>query len=222
MDNYDQEIEAARQTLTEAVAAEISVAYTDNVVFPLRVEIDRAGSAERQFPGWPDDVLVIAVENQGVCSWGLSLGGESSGVVAVGGEFGGGAGTVSYAPSLESYVRSRKWDTECLEGEPLLQAQGAVLDEATAAFLRGRLRELDPTFGWPCSANYRFETDGVVLMLWSCDEQCDWWISGDEHKLASLLSELMTVSDLATALWSNDAAGIEILAAHRAGRRPHA
>ncbi len=188
MEIYDHEIERARQTLSEEVATQLSGAYTDNAVYLGRLEIDRAASPQRQFPGWPDDVLIVAVENQGVCSWGVSLAGASRGVVVVGGDLAGGSGTTPYAPDLATYVRTRKWDKECLDSAPLLQAQGAALDERTASFLRSRFSELDPTFGWPCAANYRFETDGVPVMLWSDDEQCDWWISGDEHQLGGLAS----------------------------------
>lgn len=48
-------------------------------------------------------------------------------------------------------------------------------------------------------------------MLWSCPEQCDWWLSGAVEQLAVVLPRLLDVSDLRASLWSNDDLGIDVL-----------
>lgn len=76
---------AVRRLLTADVAQEIARTFEDQPVYPERIIVDRPGDIWRRFPGWPEPVLVLSVENQGVCSWGVQLGG-SSGEVLVGGD----------------------------------------------------------------------------------------------------------------------------------------
>jgi len=47
--------------------------YGDQVVFPHRLLIEDLGEPEGWFSGasWP--VLVLLIENQGVCAWGVPL-----------------------------------------------------------------------------------------------------------------------------------------------------
>lgn len=48
-------------------------------------------------------------------------------------------------------------------------------------------------------------------MLWSSPGQCDWWITTDAEDLEPVLREVMPLSDLETALWSEDALGELVL-----------
>lgn len=206
---------ALRSLLTSEVARELASTYGDQVVFPDRVNVDRPDDAERLFPTWPTSVLVISVENQGVCAWGVPIGDREPPVLVGGDLFEGthwSAGTTRYAPNVESFVASRRWDHACLNGGPLIQAQAAELDGESLDFLRGRFSECLPTKGWPGAAQHRFAGSGVRIMLWSAPGQCDWWISGtNTAALRAAVVEIMALSDLGSALWSNDDAGEELL-----------
>jgi hypothetical protein len=50
------------------------------------------------------------------------------------------------------------------------------------------------------------------VMLWSCDGQCDWWISAcSETSLTEFTSGLLEMADLRRALWSTDEASTRLL-----------
>jgi hypothetical protein len=158
---------------------------------------------------------VISIENQGVCAWGVPIGDQAPPVL-VGGDLLDGAhwsaGTTIYAPNIESFVAARQWDYGCLSGEPLIQAQAAELDGELLDVLRGRFSECQPTNGWPGAAQHRFARSGVRIMLWLAPDQCDWWISGtNTATLRAAVAEIMPLSNLRSALWSNDDAGEELL-----------
>ncbi|GIH09742.1 hypothetical protein Rhe02_78090 [Rhizocola hellebori] len=200
-----------RSLITTPVAHELAKTYTDQVVFPEKLVIDRPDDPHRRFPGWPTAVLVIADENQGVCSWGVPLG-EPEPRVLVGGELEGINSTVVYAPDVASYLAARRWDYGSLDREPLLQAQADPLDEASLAHLRAGFDEQPRTHGWPGHTQFRFQRDGVKILLWSGTDQCDWWLSAvDEARLAEAAARLVDLSDLRTSLWANDIAGEALL-----------
>lgn len=74
----DEELRSVlARVLHSATADEIAVVYNDQPVYPhdLVIEEPRFG----RFPEWDGSVLVISHENQGVCSWGLSLDGPQTG-----------------------------------------------------------------------------------------------------------------------------------------------
>jgi hypothetical protein len=208
-------------TLTASVADEIAAVYGDQVVFPRQIIVDNTDDARRCFPGWPTPVLVIAHENQGVVSWGVPLG-DPSPPVLVGGDqddrVADSPATVVYAPSVEAFIAARRWDQACWSREPLVQAQAAVLDDNTLAVLRRRFHERPATQGWPGRTQYRFDADSVKIMLWSGSQQCDWWLSGtDTDALAEIITDLIDLSDLRGALWSDDVAGDALLQQIRSG-----
>lgn len=198
------------RVLDSATAEEIAAVYDDQPVYPndLVIEEPRSG---RFFPEWYGSVLLISHENQGVCSWGLSLDGPQAGAVVVGGDLVVGNATVVYASSIAEFVAGRRWDGRCLNGQPLLQAEANELDELSLEFLRDHFTEVPSTFGWPCERNYRFGGRELLIMLWACADQCDWWISGPESSIAAFLPELRQLSDLGQTLWSNDEAGAALL-----------
>jgi len=86
MASVDRIINEAHNVLSGQLAVEIALTYGDQVVFPTTVQIDEVASPRRLFPGWREDVLVISIENQDVCAWGISLGGQRVGAVVVGGD----------------------------------------------------------------------------------------------------------------------------------------
>lgn len=197
--------------LTVSVASETAEVYTDEPVFPRATMIEGPADEDTSFPGWGGEVLVLAYENQGVCAWGLALDGEFAGSVVVGGDLSAGKTTVAYAESLEEYIDARRWDRTCLRQEPLLQAQAGALDQHALDAISSAGRALTSTHGWPYAVNRRFEVGDLRIMLWADSECCDWWISGPEHAVRARLPMLVTLSDLRTTLWSNDARGIRLL-----------
>ena len=177
--------------------------------------VDRPGSPDRRFPGWPGPVLVISVESQAVCAWGVPLGVPDPPVL-VGGHVTAGddvsRSTVAYATGLTAFVATRRWDAVCLGREPLLQAQAAELDPDTLAALRGRHEELPASSGWPGRATYRFQRRSVTILLWDSPGQCDWWISAaDDGELEEAVESLVRLSDLGESLWSDDPGGDRLL-----------
>lgn len=204
---------AALARFTVELADELALPYADQVVYPRRIVVDRPGTVNRYFPCWPVPVLVIAVENQGVCAWGVPLDGEDNPPVLVGGDLGAGTeATVRYAADVGAYVRSRRWDHACLSSGPLVQAQAQPVDPASLAHLRSRYDEVASTSGWPGEVTYRFRTGTVRIMLWAASDQCDWWISGtDADQLAETTAALLPYSDLRSSLWSTDVTGQALL-----------
>src|ERR1700759_485703 len=83
----------------------------------------------------------------GVCSWGVPLGTDSGEVLVGGGLLDAGDATVRYAASAADFIAARRWDGQCLSGEPLLQAQAPELDGASLARLEGLLSPTVPTAG---------------------------------------------------------------------------
>jgi hypothetical protein len=211
---------AVRRFLTPDVAHEIAQAFGDQMVYPERIVVDRPGDIWRRFPGWPEPVLVLAAENQGVCSWGVQLG-DDNGEVLVGGDlFVTGQATIRYAASVEDFIAARLWDHACLSA-PLLQAQCAALDQASLDYLAARLTLAGTTTGWPGARQYRFEGHDVRVLLWAGSQQCDWFISASsEPPLKAFAGGLLNLSNLRRALYSSDDAGTRVLNELR-GAQPH-
>lgn len=212
--------------LTRDVAHEIARTFGDNPVYPERIVVDSpAGSSrerpghERRFPGWPGPVLVLSDENQGVCSWGVPLDGTSHQVLVGGDLLDAGHATVAYTASVEEFIAARRWDYQCFH-LPLLMAQAAELDQASLGHLQAWFAPAVATAGWPGSRQYRFEDRDMRIMLWSSSGQCDWWVSAsNELSLRGLAAGLLGLSNLRSALWSNDDAGARVLDRLRTLRR---
>lgn len=209
MGKREELIRRAKEVLSDDVAIEIAKSYGDGVVFPSVIEIDRANAADRLFIDWPDDVLVLARENQGVCTWGMSLGEETIGIVVVGGDLPERA-TVAYCVDLNAYVEARRWDGALFGGTPLLQAQTPRLEAETRELLGERFDERASTQAWPSAENLRFERAGLRVMLCLGERQCDWWISGVAGDVEDLVRELRGTQSERLDLWSNDAEGQRI------------
>lgn len=208
---------AVKRLLTADVAAEIASAFSGQPVYPEHVVVDGPGSAafglERSFPGWPGPVLVLSYENQGVCSWGVPVDGGDHCPVLVGGDLlDDGKTTVEYAASVADFIAAWRWDLRCLTAGPVLQAQAAELARSELGYLRARLSPATETAGWPGSRQYRFEGQGVQVLLWSQRGQCDWWISAvSEESLRAFAAGLLDLPGLRDTLWSNDEAGTRLL-----------
>ena len=190
----------------EAVAS----TYTSDAVFPASVQFLNGN----MLPGAGDDVLWLMTENQGVCHWGVPLGAGDDPPILVGGDLEGGEITTEYASSVGEFVFAMAWDKRLMSHEPLIQAQADPIDDQTLSTLSTRYFERVKTLGWPARENRRFEgQDGLLLTIWSGKSQCDWCIAADQTQaLEQAITSLRSQSNLETALWSNDAPGIELLA----------
>jgi len=137
----------------------------------------------------------------------------SSCQVLVGGDLlDAGHATVTYAASVADFIAARRWDYQCLHFGSLLMTQAAELDQASLGFLQARLAQALATTGWPGSRQYRFERRDVRVMLWSSSRQCDWWISASTGpSLKAFAAELLGLSNLRSALFSNDDTGARVL-----------
>lgn len=168
----------------------------------------------RRFPGWPGPVLVMSVENQGVCSWGVPLDGADDPVVLVGGELlDAGDATVPYADSVQDFIAARRWDGRCLAGSPLLQAQAPELESSALGRLRALLAPAVAMAGWPGARQDRFEgPGGARVLLLSQAGQCDWWISAAAREpLRALAAGLLDLPGLSAALSPCDDEGARVL-----------
>ncbi len=169
--------------------------------------------AEGYLPTAPDGVLMLMWENQGVCAWGVPLDRGDNPPVLVGGDLHDGQTLLEFSPSIGEFVFAFAWDAVAMRQEPLLQAQAAELDRETEDFLVARYRQSVMTRGWPCGRNLRFEGDsGIRILLWSCEGQCDWWVSATDPAVLRREAEvLMSLSDLRTSFWSNENGGVDLL-----------
>ncbi|BCY08108.1 hypothetical protein [Actinoplanes sp. L3-i22] len=186
----------------ELFTEEVAALNGDQPVFPAREVVDRPGDPERWFPGWPGPVLLLSVENQGVCAWGVPLD-DPAPPVLVGGPAGA---TRVFSPDVASFVEFRRWAASC---EWEFAAQADELDEVTLSHLRRRYRERPGPRGWPGRATFRFEGADVRIMLWDAPGQCDWFVAGAGE--AELLN-LLPFADLRTSLYAYDASGAAVLA----------
>jgi len=133
--------------------------------------------------------------------------------VLVGGDLlDAGRTTVQYAASVGDLIAARRWDHQCLNSGPLLQAQAPGLDQASLGYLQVRLNLAVETAGWPGLRQYCFEDQAVRVLLWSAAGQCDWWISASSPApLKAFTAGLLSLPRLCGALWSNDDAGVRLL-----------
>jgi hypothetical protein len=114
---------------------------------------------------------------------------------------------------VRAFIAAFLWDAQCIDHSFALQAQAEPLTLADLAALRASFTEVSPTFGWPCPENHRFVVDDARLMLWSCEGQCDWFLSAESlDSLRALTTKVLSLSDLSTALWTDNSVVAAMLA----------
>lgn len=191
----------ARALLTSEHVGRCHSSFLGELVFPFETRIERRNEPREWFEGWPEDVLLLAREVQSVCSWGLSLGPRYGGTVVVGGCLHDNRrGTAVCCDSLEHFVAAWEWDSQLLEQPHLLTATACPLDGATLATLRRRGTELPQMSAWPTPHTYRFETQGVQILLLAGERQCDWHIAGATSNMTAVVPELLALGNLRTEL----------------------
>ncbi len=171
-----------------------------------------------------DGLLYIRSENQGVCGWAVRLddGDDPTVVVNYGAIADPGEWQIQ-ADTFSDYVFSGIWDFGPVPSELVIQAQNGPLSENALDHLRLHFRESVRTWGWPGDAQYRFEGDGLRLLLWSVTGgQTDWFLTADdEPSLTEAARKIWHLDNVGDALWSNTEKGEAALARITAGMLAH-
>ena len=143
-------------------------------------------------------LLPIRHENQGVCTWAIALDGSEDPPVFVEVDSGGKEWQL-LAPTFSAYVYSCVWDYRQVFGRPaLVQAQNGTLSRAALDGLAGVFTEELQTHGWPGSTQYRFTNGTAAILIWSAEEQADWFIAS---------SDATTLEIAVVAVWELDSVG---------------
>jgi hypothetical protein len=207
-------------------AINVLVGATDD--YAMRIE-----ELGEPFDGWgkgPRDLVreglvVIRIENQGVCSWAVRLDDGADPRVLI--EVDSKPDAVIWrlhAASFSDYVLTLAWDGLAF-GLPFgLAAQDSPLERHDLALLEREFEQRDRTWGWPGHTNYRFERGDQRVIVWDGEGQADWWLlAPTAEALAGLARTLWDCGGLASSLYAacrdpgvQDVAE-EVLAALRAG-----
>jgi hypothetical protein len=172
------------------------------------------GSGRRDFVG--EGLLVIRIENQGVCHWAVPLDDGDDPRVLV--EVDSPPDRLAWqlhAPSFSEYVFTLAWDRLAFGLPDGLAAQDEPLGQQDLALLEQRFVQRPSTYAWPGRVNYRFERGDQRVVVWNADGfdhddpraefggQADWWLhAGTAASLASLARELRGCGGLATRLYA--------------------
>ncbi len=165
--------------------------------------------------------LAFMFENQAVCLWALRLDGSADPPVEV-------ARDPDLAwrpctPTFSTFVEGRAFEveeiwsgTEAGGGRILLEVQAGPLRPGDLAFLRLRFEEQVASQGWPGEAQWRFQRGTARLLIWTSDDQADWFIRDvSEAALAAVAEELRPCSDKWAFALSRQEAGERVLARAR-------
>jgi hypothetical protein len=155
--------------------------------------------------------LLIMTENQGVCRWAIELDGSDDPPVVVKMDSASEVPWQPCADTFSTFVYTQVWDWQRLGG-PILCAQDRPLTQDVLCVLRQRFAEGPTTYGWPGSESHRFGHYGQRILIWSSEEQADWFLSAATPEL--LLKLARTVWDLgglSHTLYGVDPAGEQVL-----------
>ncbi len=121
-------------------------------------------------------LLPIRWENQGVCTWALRFDGSDDPPVLVDVDSGGTAWQL-FAQHFSTYVYSCVWDYHVVLRQPaLVQAQNSPISSESLRDLAGLFDEGPRTSGWPGTAQYRFAGSRLGVLIWSMEDQADWFV----------------------------------------------
>jgi hypothetical protein len=153
--------------------------------------------------GWQSRrLLPLRRESQGVCTWAVDLDGSADPPVYVDADSDGKEWQQS-APTFSAYVYACVWDYRLIFGRPaVVCAQNCVLSPAALGALRAEFSEEIRTYGWPGDTQYRFIKDMAAILIWSSDDQSDWYIaSPDAEALQSALASVWDLDEVGKALY---------------------
>jgi hypothetical protein len=163
-------------------------------------------------------LLVVMIENQGVCTWAVKLDGSDDPPVVVEVDSINSADSPSEvrwepcAASFSTFLYCRAWDHGCwLTGEPVVAfAEDKALAPGDLKFLQSHFSEGPRTHGHPGATNYRFFTGNSAILI---RDQGDYegggaadWILGasSDEALLNLVHSVWHCGSLRETLCAND------------------
>src|SRR5262245_43388201 len=163
-------------------------------------------------------LLPFKYENQGVCTWSISLDGSDDPPVYVDVDTDGKQWNMQ-APTFSAYVYSCVWDySVVMDQRALVQAQNEPLSEEAVGELRRHFSEQPPTFGWPGSTQHRFAGNQCAILIWAGEGQADWFVGAcDAKSLEHALRVVWNLDGVGPALYDCTELGKAALDGTRAG-----
>jgi len=163
-------------------------------------------------------LLPFKYENQGVCTWSIVLDGSDDPPVYVGVDSDGAEWQVQ-APNFSAYIYACVWDYSFVFDQPgLVQAQNKPLSAEALGQLRERFAEQPPTFGWPGSTQHRFAGKSHAILIWSGEDQADWFVGArDAKSMETALREVWSADNVGPSLYDRSEIGKAVLDRIRGG-----
>ena len=163
-------------------------------------------------------LMPFKYENQGVCTWSISLDGSDDPPVYVDVDSDGKQWNMQ-APTFSAYAYACVWDYALVLDQPaLVQAQNEPLSEEAVGELRRHFGELPPTSGWPGSTQHRFAGNQCAILIWAGKGQADWFVGArDAKSLEGFLRIVWNLDGVGPALYDCTELGKAALDGLRAG-----
>jgi hypothetical protein len=157
-------------------------------------------------------LIPIRWENQGVCTWAILCDGSDDPPVLVDVDSGGTAWQL-LAQTFSTYVYTCVWDYHVVLRRPaLVQAQNGPISPQSLRDLAILFDEGPRTFGWPGSAQYRFAGSHLGVLIWSAEDQADWFVgAADATSLESALRLVWELDAVGLSFYDCSKIGDEIL-----------
>jgi hypothetical protein len=138
-------------------------------------------------------LLPFMIENQGVCTWAVLLGGSEDPEVLVEVDSGDPPDWQHAAPTFSGWLNCQVRDRILMQGA-LFAAQAEPLASSTLSELERDFSVGPRTYGWPTPTVHRFSNADGSLLLWAGDDQTDWWIAPSSLDQARRLLDALPLS----------------------------
>ena len=157
-------------------------------------------------------LLPFKNENQGVCVWAIVLDGSDDPPVYVDVDSNGAQWNIQ-APTFSAYVQACVWDYALVLDQPaLVQAQNEPLSSDAINELSRSFSEQLRTFGWPGSTQHRFAGKDQAILIWSGDNQADWFVGArDEASLELALRAVWNLDGVGESFYDCSEVGKQVL-----------
>jgi len=158
------------------------------------------------YPTSPDDftveraqdnpVIEFLGENQGVCSWAFLLNGSDDPPVMINLDPPADEAWRYCVDRFSTFIYCRVFDHIHWYDDLMYGEIYGPLSEGDLAFLRDRFREEPTTLNRANSQTYRFSQGERRMIIWTMEDQSDWYVSSDtKDDLEELKSILQSVWD---------------------------
>ena len=159
-------------------------------------------------------LLPFKHENQGVCVWSILLDESDDPPVYVNVDDNG---WNLQASTFSDYVYSCVWDYGVVFAKPaIVQAQNdPVSDEAIKTLAREFSEQLR-TYGSPGCTQYRFAGTRQAILIWSAENQADWFVAADDaDAMRFVLQTIWEIDAVGQSLYDCSEIGKSVLEAIR-------